>query len=84
MVDIDDRLRAADPADGNSRESELNRPGPAGSPTDGVPLRGGRGRLVRAAVPAALVLGASGASGATTPARGRGAAAAGGSGGEGW
>ncbi|MGW2663048.1 MinD/ParA family ATP-binding protein [Nocardia tengchongensis] len=76
MVDIDDRLRAADPADGNSRESELNRPGPAGSPTDGVPLHGGRGRLVRAAVPAALVLGGSGASGASTTALGLAAAAA--------
>ncbi|MFE3025577.1 MinD/ParA family ATP-binding protein [Nocardia tengchongensis] len=72
MVDIDDRLRA----DGNSRESELNRPGPAGSPTDGVPLHGGRGRLVRAAVPAALVLGGSGASGASTTALGLAAAAA--------
>ncbi|MEU1208843.1 hypothetical protein [Nocardia sp. NPDC005825] len=52
------------------------RPGPAGSPTDAVPLHGGRGRLVRAAVPAALVLGGSGASGASTTALGLAAAAA--------
>lgn len=77
MVDIDDRLRPpAGPGDGDSSESDLMRPGPAGSPTDAVPLHGGRGRLVRAAVPAALVLGGSGASGASTTALGLAAAAA--------
>ncbi|MFD7843399.1 MinD/ParA family protein [Nocardia sp. NPDC059764] len=78
MVDIDDRLRppAGHGGDGESYESDLMRPGPAGSPTDAVPLHGGRGRLVRAAVPAALVLGGSGASGASTTALGLAAAAA--------
>ncbi|MFF0634631.1 MinD/ParA family protein [Nocardia sp. NPDC004151] len=78
MVDIDDRLRppAGPGGDGESYDSDLMRPGPAGSPTDAVPLHGGRGRLVRAAVPAALVLGGSGASGASTTALGLAAAAA--------
>ncbi|WP_433593928.1 MinD/ParA family ATP-binding protein [Nocardia sp. CA-145437] len=78
MVDIDDRIRppAGHGGDGESYDSDLMRPGPAGSPTDAVPLHGGRGRLVRAAVPAALVLGGSGSSGASTTALGLAAAAA--------
>ncbi|AYF76243.1 hypothetical protein D7D52_23145 [Nocardia yunnanensis] len=51
------------------------QPAPAGSPTDAVPLRGGQGRLVRAALPPVLVLGGSGSSGATTTALGLAAAA---------
>ncbi|MFE3002233.1 MinD/ParA family protein [Nocardia sp. NPDC059246] len=70
--------------EGDSGLSELMQPGPAGSPTDGVPLRGGQGRLVRAAVPPVLVLGGSGASGASTTALGLAAAAAVDSDGEVW
>ncbi|MEV6768714.1 hypothetical protein AB0N05_08760 [Nocardia sp. NPDC051030] len=55
-----------------------------GSPTDSVPLRGGQGRLVRATLPAVLVLGSSGASGATTTALGLAAAAVADSEGEIW
>ncbi|MFE5285408.1 MinD/ParA family protein [Nocardia sp. NPDC056611] len=86
MVDIDDRIRppAGHGGEGESYDSDLMRPGPAGSPTDAVPLHGGRGRLVRAAVPAALVLGGSGSSGASTTALGLAAAAAVDSDGEVW
>ncbi|MEC3914426.1 hypothetical protein [Nocardia sp. CDC160] len=70
--------------EGDSGGSELWQPAPAGSPTDAVPLRGGQGRLVRAAVPSVLVLGGSGSSGATTTALGLAAAAAVDSDGEIW
>ncbi|MTL14923.1 hypothetical protein GL307_26230, partial [Nocardia seriolae] len=60
----------------DSGVSELMQPARAGSPTDAVPLRGGEGRLVRAAAPSVLVLGGSGSSGATTTAVGVAAAAA--------
>ncbi|WP_067690811.1 MinD/ParA family ATP-binding protein [Nocardia jejuensis] len=55
-----------------------------GSPTDSVPLHGGRGRLVRAEMPAMVVLGSAGASGATTTALGLAAAAVADSDGELW
>ncbi|MTJ64546.1 hypothetical protein GL305_26350 [Nocardia seriolae] len=68
----------------DSGVSELMQPARAGSPTDAVPLRGGEGRLVRAAAPSVLVLGGSGSSGATTTALGLAAAAAVDSDGEIW
>lgn len=80
MTDVEDLIRRAS----DSGPTELMQPAPAGSPTDPVALRGGQGRLVRAAVPSVLVLGGSGSSGATTTALGLAAAAAVDSEGETW
>ncbi|MFC9995571.1 hypothetical protein [Nocardia sp. NPDC127526] len=80
MVDVHDLIRRAS----DSETTELAQPAPAGKPTDPVPLRGGHGRLVRAALPSVLVLGGSGSSGASTTALGLAAAAAVDSEGEVW
>ncbi|MEV6066138.1 hypothetical protein AB0L82_06255 [Nocardia sp. NPDC052001] len=71
MVDVHDLIRRATEA-----EDEPAPRTPVGSPTDPVPLRGGQGRLMRAAVPSVLVLGGSGSSGSSTTALGLAAAAA--------
>ncbi|WP_067540845.1 MinD/ParA family ATP-binding protein [Nocardia crassostreae] len=84
MVDVQDLIRRASEAESGERASELGQPAPAGKPTDPVPLRGGRGRLVRAALPLVLVLGGSGSSGASTTTLGLAAAAAVDSEGEVW
>ncbi|MFI6866646.1 MinD/ParA family protein [Nocardia sp. NPDC050406] len=58
-----------------SEAVELSITATPGAPTDPVPLRGGQGRLVRAALPSVLVLGTAGSSGASTTALGLAAAA---------
>ncbi|NNH71225.1 hypothetical protein HLB23_15350 [Nocardia uniformis] len=63
---------------------ELSITATPGAPTDPVPLRGGHGRLVRAALPSVLVLGTAGSSGASTTALGLAAAAVAESDGETW
>ncbi|MBL1079869.1 hypothetical protein JK358_36275 [Nocardia sp. 2] len=83
MVDIDDLIRRVTETTTPAPEPAPVKP-PAGKPTDPVPLRGGQGRLVRAAVPSVLVLGGSGSSGASTTALGLAAAAAVDSEGEVW
>lgn len=55
--------------------SLLLRPAPPGTPTDRIRLHGGKGYLLWADVPPALVMGSSGGSGATTTALGIAAAA---------
>ncbi|MFJ4655913.1 hypothetical protein ACIP5Y_31965 [Nocardia sp. NPDC088792] len=80
MVDVEALIRDATAG----APAELTQPAPAGAPTDTVPLRGGQGRLVRAALPSALILGGSGSSGASTTALGLAAAAAVDSDGEIW
>ncbi|MGX1806034.1 MinD/ParA family ATP-binding protein [Nocardia sp. NPDC055321] len=72
MTDVHDLIRQLS----EPPVSNLMQPGPAGSPTDSVPLRGGQGRLVRPVLPSVLVLGGSGSSGASTTALGLAAAAA--------
>ncbi|WP_330179601.1 hypothetical protein OHB26_24510 [Nocardia sp. NBC_01503] len=71
MVDVHDLIRRA-----TASEEEPAPRTPIGKPTDPVPLRGGQGRLVRAAAPSVLVLGGSGSSGSSTTALGLAAAAA--------
>ncbi|WP_405492892.1 MinD/ParA family protein [Nocardia sp. NBC_00511] len=82
-MDVEDLIRRATDAaaqrsgDGtDTRETDLTKPAPVGSPTDGVPLHGGKGRLVRTSIPPMLVLGGSGSSGASTVTLGLAAAAA--------
>ncbi|MCP9624386.1 hypothetical protein FOH10_18435 [Nocardia otitidiscaviarum] len=58
-----------------SEAVELSVTATPGAPTDPVPLRGGQGRLMRAALPSVLVLGTTGSSGASTTALGLAAAA---------
>ncbi|QLY29307.1 hypothetical protein H0264_29110 [Nocardia huaxiensis] len=82
MVDIDDLIRRV--TESTTPPPEPAPATPSGSPTDPVPLRGGQGRLVRAALPSVLVLGGSGSSGASTTALGLAAAAAVDSDGEVW
>lgn len=67
-----------------SEAVELSITATPGAPTDPVPLRGGRGRLVRAALPSVLVLGTAGSSGASTTALGLAAASVADSDGDVW
>lgn len=67
-----------------SETEALCAPAGSGSPADPVALRGGQGRLMRIDIPAVLVAGTAGGSGATTTALGLAAAMASDSDGELW